>query len=52
TARAEATRNTLLSAGVAGSRIVRIEGVADGEPLIADNLSDPRNRRISITMEK
>lgn len=48
--RAEATRQALMLAGVAGSRMVRIEGVADTEPLIADNPADPRNRRISLLL--
>ncbi len=48
--RAEATRQALMLSGVAQSRIVRIEGVADTEPLIADNPADPRNRRISLLL--
>ena len=48
--RAEATRQALLREGVAQSRFRRIEGVADREPLIADDKTDPRNRRISITV--
>ncbi|QNE04155.1 flagellar motor protein MotB [Croceicoccus marinus] len=48
--RAEATRLELLRGGIAKSRFARIEGVADREPLIADNPEDPRNRRISITV--
>jgi chemotaxis protein MotB len=50
--RAEATRQMLMQHGIAASRFRRIEGVADTEPLIKDDPSDPRNRRISITMEK
>jgi chemotaxis protein MotB len=50
TGRAEATRQALVLSGVAQNRIVRIEGVADTEPLVADNPSDPRNRRISLLM--
>ncbi len=50
TARAEQTRALLVVNGVGGSRISRIEGVADREPLIAADLRDPRNRRISITL--
>lgn len=48
--RAEVTRQTLLQSGIAASRIYRIEGAADREPLIAEAPFDPRNRRISITV--
>jgi chemotaxis protein MotB len=48
--RAEATRQALLLSGVTQSRMVRIEGVADTEPLVADNPADPRNRRISLLL--
>tara|TARA_A100001391_G_scaffold7621_8_gene5006 strand:- start:24394 stop:25230 length:837 start_codon:yes stop_codon:yes gene_type:complete len=48
--RAEATRQALLREGVPQTRFRRIEGVADREPLIADDKTDPRNRRISITV--
>ena len=48
--RAEATRQALLRQGIAESRYRRIEGVADREPLIRDQPSDPRNRRISILL--
>ena len=48
--RAEATRQALMLGGVPQARFKRIEGVADREPLIADNPSDPRNRRISVTL--
>ena len=50
--RAEATRQSLLRAGIAEARFHRIEGVADKEPLIKDNPQDPRNRRISIVLMK
>ena len=46
--RAEATRQQLLRSGVAMNRFARIEGVADKEPLIRDDTTDPRNRRISV----
>lgn len=36
--------------GVAESRFRRIEGVADREPLLPDNITDPRNRRMSILL--
>ncbi len=50
TARAEATRQSLLVAGVPGPRFARIEGVADREPYIPGDRLDPRNRRMSITL--
>ena len=49
--RAEATRQALLRENVAPSRFKRIEGVADREPLVADDPTDPRNRRISIMVD-
>ncbi len=48
--RAEATRQSLVLGGVPASRIARIEGVAETEPLVADNPADPRNRRISLLL--
>lgn len=48
--RAEATRQQLILGGVPASRFARIEGVADTEPLIADDPADPRNRRISLLL--
>jgi chemotaxis protein MotB len=48
--RAEATRRRLLSGGVPEARFERIEGVADREPLIVENPTDPRNRRVAITL--
>ena len=48
--RAEATRVSLLRNGIPASRIERIEGVAETEPLITDNPEDPRNRRMSIML--
>ncbi|WP_454598511.1 flagellar motor protein MotB [Qipengyuania sp. SM2507] len=50
--RAEATRQMLMQQGVATERFRRIEGVADTEPLISADPSDPRNRRISLTLAK
>lgn len=47
--RAEATRRRLAGA-VPEMRFERIEGVADREPLIVENPTDPRNRRVSITL--
>jgi chemotaxis protein MotB len=48
--RAEATRQALIRSGVVANRFARIEGVADREPLIPDNPTDPRNRRISLLL--
>jgi chemotaxis protein MotB len=48
--RAEATRQQLIRSGIAEGRFARIEGVAETEPLIADNPADPRNRRISLLL--
>ena len=50
TARAEATRRALHDQGVPVDRFARIEGVADREPYVPDNIYDPRNRRMSITL--
>lgn len=50
TGRAEATRQALVLGGVPMKRISRIEGVAETEPLVADNPADPRNRRISLLL--
>jgi chemotaxis protein MotB len=48
--RAEATRQALMRSGIAENRFTRIEGVADREPLVADDPADPRNRRMSILL--
>jgi chemotaxis protein MotB len=50
--RAEATRQALMRDGIGMTRFRRIEGVADREPLIANNPQDPRTRRISILLSK
>ncbi|MEM6858486.1 MAG: flagellar motor protein MotB [Pseudomonadota bacterium] len=50
TGRAEATRQALIRNGITADRFARIEGVADREPLVADNPADPRNRRISLLL--
>jgi chemotaxis protein MotB len=50
TARAEATRSALNGNGIAAERFARIEGVADREPYAPEDLYDPRNRRMSITL--
>ena len=48
--RAEATRQQLILGGIPQGRFARIEGVADTEPLVADDPADPRNRRISLLL--
>ena len=48
--RAEATRKSLMRNGIGERRFSRIEGVADRELLVADDPTDPRNRRISILL--
>lgn len=48
--RAEATRRRLARGGVGEGRFERIEGVADRQPMIAENPGDPRNRRVAITL--
>ncbi|MEO0698556.1 MAG: flagellar motor protein MotB [Pseudomonadota bacterium] len=50
TGRAEATRQALIRNGITEDRFARIEGVADREPLVAADPSDPRNRRISLLL--
>jgi chemotaxis protein MotB len=49
-ARADTTRRALVAAGVAENRFRRIEGVADTDPYNPIDRTDPRNRRISITV--
>ena len=48
--RAEATRRRLALGGLPETRFERIEGVADREPMIAQDPTDPRNRRVAITL--
>jgi len=48
--RAKTIRRALIDAGIAESRFRRIEGVADNDPCNPQNRSDPRNRRIGITV--
>lgn len=50
TGRAEATRRRLGLGGIPETRFERIEGVADREPMIANDRFDPRNRRVAITL--
>lgn len=49
-ARADATRQSLMMAGIPSGRFQRIEGVADREPYNPADPYDPVNRRISITL--
>lgn len=48
--RADATRRTLLSAGLDPSRIAAVVGKADTQHMFPEAPRDPRNRRISITL--
>ncbi len=48
TDRANASRRALMDAGLPGSRIVRVVGMADTEPLIPEDPTSPQNRRISV----
>ncbi len=50
TFRAEATRQALMDSGVPNAQFARIEGVADREPYVPEDIYDPRNRRMSITL--
>lgn len=50
TARAEATRRTLVEGGIDLKQLARIEGVADREPYNPSDANDPSNRRMSITL--
>lgn len=51
TDRASSARKELEANGLKAERIERVSGFADKDPLIADDTSDPRNRRISIIMK-
>jgi chemotaxis protein MotB len=48
--RANASRRALLNAGLKPDRIEKVAGRADTDPLIADDPSNPGNRRISIIL--
>lgn len=48
--RANATRRVLLDTGISPARITRISGLADTQPLDAENPAAPENRRISVTV--
>ncbi|NUH64941.1 OmpA family protein [Sulfitobacter sp. S0837] len=48
--RANATRRTLMDAGIAGARFLRVSGVADTQPINTIDPLAPENRRISIRL--
>jgi chemotaxis protein MotB len=50
TDRANASRRALMEAGVPQTRINRVVGKADQDPLLTDDPANPRNRRISIVL--
>ncbi|GHG85547.1 flagellar motor protein MotB [Pseudodonghicola xiamenensis] len=49
--RANALRRVLVQTGVDASRITRVSGMADTDPLVPADPFDPSNRRISILLE-
>ncbi len=51
TERASSARRELEANGLDSKRIARVAGYADTDPLIKENPRDPRNRRISITLQ-
>jgi len=48
--RANSSRREFIADGLAESRIVRVAGVAERDPLLPDQPTSPRNRRISIVL--
>ncbi len=48
--RANSSRRALVEVGLDPERIERVSGKADTEPMIADDPSNPGNRRISMTL--
>ncbi len=50
TDRANVSRTELEAGGVPDGRIARVVGLADRDPFVAKNPTDPRNRRISIVL--
>jgi chemotaxis protein MotB len=50
TDRANASRRELLANGLALDRIAKVVGMADRDPLFANEPTSPRNRRISIVL--
>jgi len=49
--RANASRRVLVANGINEARISKVVGKADRDPLVADDPSDPTNRRISIVLK-
>jgi chemotaxis protein MotB len=49
-ARADATRRVVLESGLPPARLAAVSGKADTDHLFPDDPTDPRNRRISITL--
>ncbi len=48
--RANAARRQLLDNGLDPRRMATVQGRADTEPLVADDPTSPRNRRVSIVL--
>ncbi|HEX3499997.1 MAG TPA: flagellar motor protein MotB [Stellaceae bacterium] len=48
--RANASRRALLASGLPAERIAKVVGVADRDPMVADQPNSPRNRRISMIL--
>lgn len=48
--RALASRRTLVEMGFPDKRVQRVGGRADTDPLVAEDLNNPQNRRISIVL--
>ncbi|WP_199899673.1 OmpA family protein [Sneathiella glossodoripedis] len=48
--RANSSRRALIEVGLDPDRIERVSGKADTEPMIADDPSNPGNRRITLTL--
>ncbi len=48
--RANSSRRELIAEGISEARFARVSGVADRDPLVPEDPSAPRNRRISIVL--
>jgi chemotaxis protein MotB len=48
--RAQTARTLLVAAGIVDPRLARVSGKADRSPASAEDLADPRNRRVEITL--
>ena len=48
--RANASRRALIEFGIPADRIANVVGLADTQPMVPDDTTDPRNRRISIVL--